>query len=380
MLFSGFYYLGSGDRSGGEGSQSELPGSVEQYKVEQLGNSSILLRVAELRNDLIGISGGCADIRDIHDLVNSSMPGVNSIGCEISNPSIDPTYGMVCGSYIMLKFNLKEIDKNSTEAIKRSLDGIFREYTLARGYMGNPLLNISGIDYIYVVGNLDTKQGDYSKVILFIKSGSTLGPGLIGFEREKIPHGTEFSALVVSISDIIVQANITGEFNPENISRRVNLTSVDFQSPGFRINGALSPGITGELNNLPEVKVMVEGNSTRVEFNRSMANILEILRGGNITHSLEKGTLMLRVPVNYSVGNLKEMLAENNIREAGFRKGGKISMPGEVIMENRLIRIPNHENLGATLSLDTEIGARINVTLSVLYFGEQAIPIQANEI
>jgi len=380
MLLSGVYYINIGGRGTPTG-QEDITAKlalIEQYKLEPIGNSSVIIEVKNITQDIIAIPDTqCMQLDNIIEIRNSSIDGVESISCEVANPSSDPRYSAICGSYIMFKFRVGSNYSGVMGRITSKLEGVLDEYSLRKGYMGKPPTNILGSGEIYVVGWEGTEVGDYVRIFLFTKDLITGGTGLIGLEDRNIPKGPRFPATVVNITGISVSGKIFGDFNSSVIVESLELNESEFNSrmPEFRVNGTLSK----EDLDLITADVQETDNKTTIRFNSSKEEIEGILKGENLSYSLEPGAVFFNVPLNLSTEEIEILLTENGVENATFKKTGLVVMPREVMVDGRLVPINNYLGFGTSLYMDTEVGDKINISLSTITFGEQIIPFGASE-
>jgi len=83
--------------------------------------------------------------------------------------------------------------------------------------------------------------------------------------------------------------------------------------------------------------------------------------------------------LNSSTGEIEALLTENGVENVTFKKTGLVSMPKEVIVNERLVPINNYLGFGSSFYMDTEVGDEINISLNTITFGEQIIPFGAAE-
>jgi len=380
MLFSGVYYINIGGR-GTPGEEEDVTAKlalIEQYTLEPLGNASVLVEVTNISSDLIAIPNTqCLYLDNIIEIRNSSIDGVGSISCEVANLVSDPRYSIICGSYIMFKFRIEGNYSDVTGGIRNKLEGALNEYSLRKGYLGKLPANILGSGEIYVVGGEKTEKGDYVRIFIFSKELIAGGTGLLGLEERNIPKGPRFPATVVNLTGISVSGIIPGEFNPRAIVEGLELNETEFNSkmPEFRVNGTLPK----ESLDLIDADVQEMENKTTIRFNSSREEIEEILKEENLSYSLEPGAVFFPVPLNSSTGEIEALLTENGVENVTFKKTGLVSMPKEVIVNERLVPINNYLGFGSSFYMDTEVGDEINISLNTITFGEQIIPFGAAE-
>lgn len=365
MVLSGFYWFAPNrQRALPKEARSEIP--WQTYQVTSLGNSSVLVKIKERTSDLIALPEAREINREkISSLINSSLEGVRYISCEATD------------FYFLCTFNLER--ENASSEVKEKLREKFRDkYTLKRGFIANLPINISGTDEIYVIGNLDHQQGDYLRVFLFQKS---LG-GIIAFEEREIPSGDKVQAKVLNITGYSFSGIIAKNFNLKDFSQelRLNVSQVNYRPPLLLVDKRLDNKTLKELESLNEVKVSLAQNQSKIFFNQSLNEIRKILEEKKLAFSLQNGTISFSVKVEADVKEIEKTMKEKGILKIEVKKNGLVSFPKEVVLNGKIIPIKNSQNFPATLERETKEGDKINISLSVIQFGEQIIPFGAREV
>ena len=379
MLFSGIYYIniGGGPTPTGEDQTAKLS-LIEQYNIEPATSGSVLVQASEMKDELLAIPmGQCMSLDSIVELRNSSIDGVESVSCEVANPQMDPGYSIICGTFIMFRFQFDLNDSGTDERVREKLSNVLSEYSLMRGYVIELDEEVLGAGEIYIIGSPETKEGDYVRAVLFTRDLIAGGTGLLGLEERIVPRGPYLPATVVNITGISVGGSIPGEFNRQAITDALELNESEFNSqpPEFTVNGTLS----AESLELIEADIQEVGNVTVIRFNGSGEEIDAILEGEGLPYSFKPGAVFFRAGLNSSTQNISSLLEENGVTNAAFQQTGQVSMPAEVIISDRLVPIENYGAFDALFYMDTEVGDEINISLNTFTFGEQIIPFGASE-
>jgi hypothetical protein len=384
MLFSGLYLVG---RSPTVVDESPLP-SMEAYDVKQIGNASIVTRVIDMKTDILAKLNTPLDFEIVRGVENTTLEGLGGITLEVGNPLFYTSpigeYSAVGGrTYLFFRFTFDRVDDNRTDSIRKMLNSELgtNNYDLFRGCIGRLPVNISGpgSDRVYLLCEPDTELGDYLRIFLLEKRREGLFEGTIGFIEKKIDVGPIVQAEVVNITDILVQGVIESDFHPDRLYE-INPVDMEFNPPKIHVNKTLENETLEEINSLPGVDALAEDNKTSISFNASHGNVTEILDRGDISYSLENGYLAFTVPENSDVSFIKNALNESGVSDINLRKVGFLSLPKEVIIEDRLVAIPNNDIFNALLEIDTEINDDINVSLNTLRYGDQVFVMGAEEI
>ncbi|HDI72572.1 MAG TPA: hypothetical protein ENF58_00365 [Candidatus Altiarchaeales archaeon] len=377
MLFSGFYFFSSpGERVPTRPTREEEEPYFQSYDINPVGsNISILVTADEIKPELIAIvRSSCVNFQNIGWVYNISMPGLKDVICEVAGP-MRGRYHDLCGrNLLFFKFTFENINENVTEKLRSELDNRLDEYSLKRAYIGILPVNLSGpgTDRVYIPGHLDVRKGDYARVLLFQKS---IDGSLFGLERKRIPIGPVVSADVVNLTDIMVQGTIASDFYPNTIERDINVTSIRLQPPKILINETITNETIEEISKLNGVDTEIKDNKTEISFNSSLKDIMEILNREKLEYSLEEGSVLLRIPLNSSVELVTEILKENGIGELKFKKSGSVEIPDEVMINGKPVMIKDYDRFAAILDMETNVGDRINITISTLQFGDQIFVI-----
>lgn len=376
MLFSTFYFFTSPtERIPGRGEGGERP-YFQSYDARHIGNMSILVKTEEIKPDLIAISHkSCTNFQTIDWVYNISISGLKDVVCEVANPKTSSYYD-ICGDFLFFKFIFENIDENTTEKLKNELDNRLDEYTLKRAYIGILPLNLSGpgtdTDKVYVPGDLETKKGDYAKIFLFQKSSDK---SLIGLEKNTIPVGPVVSAKVINITDIIVQGAIVSDFYPNSIQDDINVITTSIYSPKILINNTIDNKTIEDISKLTGVNLEIKGNRTEILFNSSLKDIMEILDREKLEYSIEKGFVLLKIPLNSSFEQVKKVLEENSIADIEFNKNGLVKVPNEIMINDNLVTIRDYDKFAVLLNIKTNVSDMINITISTIQIGDQVFVI-----
>ncbi len=378
MLFSGLYF--SSERNSPKIPNEVQPEPwVDKYQISQIGNFSIIVRIAGIANDLIVMPDSrCVYFETINEIQNISAG--NFKGIEVAEPATaSQPAPMICGFYTLFKFGPEE-GGNPFELNGEIKQKLGKSSTL-QGYIANLPINISGTDQVYVVGQPGNEVGDYLRIVLYQKIAFGIESGMIGFGERKIPVGPVLPATVVNITDIIVQGTVNTDLPPD-IHEKLNETEFNFLPPKIMINETIENKTADRLMNLTGVSVLVnsEENRTEISFNSSKRDILEILNKEGIDYSLQDGGVMFKIPLNSDIGYVMKTLADNNILDIRLGKEGAVSLTTEFILENNVVPIRNSDRFNAVLEMDREIDEKINVTINTIRFGEQIIAFSASEI
>jgi len=378
MLFSGFYML---RWTGPEKGDRSLP-IMETYDVRQIGNASILTSVKDIRTEVVAEINTPISFETIRDIQNTSLDGLKRITLEVGNPVFYES-AIEGRTYLLFRFTFDELDDNRTNSVKSILNSKLgtNNYELFEGCMGTLPINISGpgTDRVYFPCGFDTGIDDYFKIFLLKKTKDGLFGGTIGFVEKKIEVGPVIDADVVNITNILARGVIESDFYPDRLYG-INTSDMELLSPRVLINRTVGDEILGEIDSLPGVDVRTEDNKTIVSFNSSHENITRILETENIPYNLETGYLALTVPENASVSFINYTLNEAKISNITLEKVGSVSLPEEIIIDGKLVTIPNNDRFDAVLKIDTEIGDRINISLSTLRYGDHVLIMGAEEI
>ena len=371
MIFSAFYYTGSQDKTGSTNGQETTKPLFNQYKVQLIGNSSMLMQIKSKTNDLIVMFNPqkllTQDmIRLFLNMSNSSVP-------EIAYSSCDST-----DKYLLCTVNFKG---ENLSKLNERLDDIFGSYYLKRAFLGNlqqPFSTLFGVNETYLVGNLNDAEGEYIKVWLYQKDFG----GFTGFEEKKVPQSESIPATVLNVSNYLFSGTVAGELYIENLSveLKTNSSEMEISLPRVSINSKADNATLSELNSLEGVSAIIEENLTIVNFNHSISRIREVLSRKNLTYTQENGTLSFTVQLDRDITQVKETLNRYGIKEVITEKQGIVSFTEEVLSQGRLVRVSGSDSFVATLNERTKSGEKINVSLSLIFFGNQIIPLGVKQI
>lgn len=378
MLLSGFMYLGSRNGSVPERETPEI--HVETYGIEEFSRGTIL-RVTEVIPEVVVIPRDkCIGYYTLTSIHNLSIQGLEVKQPEVSNPSIYPEGNYICGDWIIFRFGTVEGDNNSLDKLTVDLNGILSDYSLHGSYMGTLLQNVTGMGSMEVVGSINTVEGDYVTASLFQKIKDNTVEDIIGFEEGRVQVGPNISADVVNVTGITINGEISSDINFDYVRDRINTDDISLNPPSIIINGTLNNETLDRLRDLDGVRIEAGGDATAIFFNASLGNISQILNEGNLTYSLQKGDILLRVPITSNTSFIEGLLSESNVRNIEFKKTGYILIAPMIIIDNQVVAMENNDRFNAILYMDSEVGDSINVSISTIKLGDRIIALQAFQI
>ncbi len=367
MILSGMYFLfPSGVVTPAEEPEVSTPWNT--YQLTQLGNFSVLVKIEKGTSDLIALPEPRVITLDrIETLINSSIPGVNYVSCDATN------------FYFLCTFNLQE--ENATEAVKEKLQAKFRgNYHLMRGFIGSLPAEVSGTDEIYLIGKFEHELGDYLRVFLFRKDSG----GLIAFEEKELFLGERIPAKVLNITGYSFSGTIAENFNLTKFSDEIGLdaSQANYLAPSLLVEKILDTETISQLESLVGVGVNVnlQENKTQISFNHSFQEIKGILKKEEVVFTLKNGTITFNAGIKSYIKGIEDTMGEYGVLGVVTKRVGMVSFSPEVILKEKIAFIENSENFPTSLELDTEVGDEVNISLSIIYLGEQVLPFGANEV
>ncbi|MFZ2456201.1 MAG: hypothetical protein WAX07_06975 [Candidatus Altiarchaeia archaeon] len=378
MLISGLYFLGSGD--GGTGTTvPEENISFNSYGMNQIAlNSSITVTADQPLMELVAIpKAQCVSTQAIGWVYNTTAPGIRSVMLDAVNPGKDSA-GNLCGTFLFFKFAYSAIDESTIAALNNELVNRLGDYTLKRSYVGILPVNLSGpgTDRIYVIGSTDIAKGDDAEILMFQK---TSDGSVFALERNRIAEGPRVSATVLDLTDIMVQGTVAGNYELENIEKRINVSNSRLTPAAFAVNGTLDNETVKEISAIPDASVEKTENQTRITYNASMDEVKSVLDGKNITYSAEDGSVILQIPLNTSVSSIQSAVKAGGITEAEIKMVGFVKVPELVRINGQIVTVENSDRFNAVLNIDAEAGDRVNITLSTMQFGDQVFVLGGSE-
>ncbi len=370
MLFSGLYYYGNSG-NGGQTTQptQEVP-YFDSFQANPIPlNSSLIVTVGVVRPEVIAMAkASCINFQQVQWIYNLTDSGLKGVVLTAVNPQKSQYYDL-CGSFIYFKFTYDNppADLSGLDAKLRNTLG---DYVLRRTYTGLLPMNLSGpgTDKVYVIGSPDIKTGDKSIILLFQKATDN---SPFALEAKKLVQGPVIEGTVQSIDALLVHGSIVSDFDLRNISTIANMSDASVSPPKVVVNSSLNGSLLDELKSIPAVSVEAQENSTALSYNKSFADIRQILDAANLTYSLVNGSVSLKLPANYSIPKAKQVLAAAGISGAEFRKDGFLKVPSDVLIDGTVATVDGSDKFNAALNTSTNVGDTVNITLTALQFGDQ---------
>ncbi len=378
MVVSGLYYLGSQDNVVSQAPPEDNV-SFNAYNINQLAlNESVTVKYYQPLMELVALpKEQCISSQAIGWVYNTSVPGMRSVLLDAVDYGRDSA-GDICGNFLFFKFEFDAINDTTIAELNTQLANRLGDYTLKRSYIGLLPVNLSGpgTDKVYVIGSTDTTVGDSAEILLFQK---TTDGSLFALERNRIVEGPRVAATVLALTDTLVSGSVPGDYAPDQIEKRINVTSSRLTPAKFSVNGTLDNKTINALSALKGVSVDNIGNNTDISFNASMSSVKSILDGNNLSYSLEEGSVMLQLPLNTSLLAIQQAAGAGGITGLKINKAGNVKVPGTVSINGTIATVENSDNFSAALNTDTMVGDRINITLSVLQFGDQVFIVGGSQ-
>ncbi|MEM2918841.1 MAG: hypothetical protein QXY62_05020 [Candidatus Altiarchaeota archaeon] len=367
MIFSGFYYGGLTYQN--QQVKQTTPQLFNQYNVQEIFDLPILTKIKSKTNDFIITfpAGAFPTIEMIKLFLNfsNSEEKINYASCDSTD------------KYFLCTLNTKN---ENLSLINEHLSKIFPKYILRRAFiaeLSEELASISGINETYLIADVNSDEDTYSKAWVYKRDIL----GSIAFEEKKLPKIERIPAVVLNISKYTISGTFD-ELPIENFLREINISKeeIEFSQPKILVNSTIESETLSNLNSLYGVNLTTQKNITIISFNSSLQEIRKILSEKNLTYEFEKGKLQLSVSPSRDISKIKAKFAEYKITEISVKKQGTISFSDEVVSDGRVIKIGDSSNYTSTLEEKTNVSDKINISLAVIKFGNQIIPISAKEI
>ena len=378
MLVSGLYFLGSGD--GGTVApvpEENLP--YNSYGINQIPlNSSITVTADQPKLELVAIpKAQCISIQAIGWVYNTTVPGMRSVMLDAVSPGKNSA-GDLCGNFLFFKFAYSAIDESTVANLNAQLINRLGDYTLKRSYVGILPVNLSGpgTDRIYVIGSTDIAKGDVAEIFLFQK---TTDGSVFALERNRIVEGPTVSATVSELTDIMVRGTVLGNYALENMEKRINITNSRLTPASFAVNETLDNKTISELSSFSGISVEKKENQTIISYNASMDKAESLLKEKNITYSRGDGSVILQIPLNTSVSDIQQAVKAGGITKPEIKKVGLLKVPELVRINGQTVTVENSDKFNGVLNIGTNVGDRVNITLSTMQFGEQVFVLGGSQ-
>ncbi len=378
MVASGFYYFGSQDEGRTQTPKEKEP-PFNSYGLNPLiMNASIIIKADQPLTELVALpKAQCISTQAIGWVYNTSLPGMRSVLLDAVNYGRDSA-GDVCGNFLLFKFSYDSINETTITELNNQLANRLGDYTLKRSYIGILPVNLSGpgTDRVYVIGSTDIAKGDSAEILLFQK---TSDGSLFALERNRIAEGPIVPATVSELTDTVVSGSVAGDYALDKIGQKINVTGSRLTPAKFSVNATLDNKTINKLSALKGVSVDQADNATKISFNASMNSVKDILDAANVNYSLEKGNAMLQVPLNTSLANIQQAAKAGGITEVKINNAGYAKVPGLVRINGKTASIEDNGRFSVVLKTDAKVGDKINITLSVLQFGEQVFVVGGSQ-
>lgn len=367
MILSGFYYGGLTYQN--QQTKQTTAQLFNQYNVQEIFDLPALMKIKNKTNDFIitfpvGAFPTTEAIKLFLNFSNSEE--------KINYGSCDST-----DKYFLCTLNTKN---ENLSFINEKLSRIFPKYILKRAFiaeLSEEFASISGINETYLVADVNSAENTYLKAWIYRRDILSS----IAFEEKKLPNINKIPAVVLNISKYIISGTFD-ELSIENFSKEMNLSKeeIEFSQSKILVNSTTENETLSRLNSLYGVSANSQENLTVISFNSSLQEIRKILSEKNLTYELKRGRLQFSVNQTEDISRIKAKLLEYKINEFSVKKQGIVSFPSEVISDGKIVKVENSNNYTSTLEEKTNVADRINVSLSIIKFGEQIIPISAKEI
>ena len=370
MLGSSLYYFGSQDQQAVQTTPEEnLP--FNSYGINQIPvNSSITVTADQAMLELVAIpKAQCISTQAIGWVYNTTVPGMSSVMLDAVNPGKDSA-GDLCGNFLFFKFTFSAINDSTIANLNAQLLNRLGDYTLKRSYVGILPVNLSGpgTDRIYVIGSTDVSKGDIAEVLLFQK---TTDGSVFALERNRIVQGPTVSATVSELTDIMVRGTVAGNYDLENMQRKINITNSRLTPAMFVVNGTIDNKTLTQLSSFTGVTVEKTENQTTISYNASMEKAESLLKENNITYSRGDGNVILQIRLNTSLSDIQQAVKAGGVTNPEIKKVGLLKVPELVRIGNQTVTVENSDKFNAVVNIGTNVGDKINVTLSTMQFGDQ---------
>jgi len=105
------------------------------------------------------------------------------------------------------------------------------------------------------------------------------------------------------------------------------------------VNMSLDNPITERLNMLAGVSLQNNGNQTLISCNSSTEKAEAVLKENNITYAKQDGSVVLQIPLNTSVDDIRTALKAGGVTDPEIKKAGVLEVPQAVRINGKLCRL-----------------------------------------
>ena len=381
MILSGAYYLFDSNME----QQDQAPTQTNNdflfngYAISSIGNSSLMVTAGDPLNELVAmVPSQCVDAMSVGWVQNITMAGMKSEVFDVANPARPQGYIGICGDFLFFRFSFDSVSETTVQDLDAQLSKRLNQYVIKRSYIGLLPGNLSGpgTDRFLVIGSADIKKGDKATILLFQKQNDM---SVFAVEKKVLPVGPTVPATVLSVENLTAQGTIVSDSSPDKIQKALNATDMRVTSPKITVDAILDNQTLKNISALTGVSAQVSGNKTVIDCNRSLSDVIGILDSMNGTYSKANGSIMLKMPLKTDLASAKKVMESNGVKDPVFKNTGKVSTASEILLNGNVVPIQDYKSLSAVLDTTAKTGDKINVTLSILQFGEQAMVLGATQ-
>jgi hypothetical protein len=333
---------------------------LEQYEVVQAGDNAVLF-LASARLEVVALPGNNARLNE--DSLASLM--------NLSTPSVSYVKGEVAGnSFMLFRFTVSDIDMGVSELTPK-LNTLLRDYKLYRGYIATMPGDKTMTNQVYLLGPLNLSQGMLVNTLVFEKKSldGSQRLGLIGFVKNEVAVGPIVDATVNGIDGSIVSGIVQGVLSDDELKGSFpEADGISLQPMSASIDGVVSKeelGLEGvELLNHVNNTIVRQVNNTREEIIASIERL-------GMNYTINEGSLSISFKRDVDIKPIEQRLGGMNVENVTSKKYGRITLPEDVLIEDKVVPIDNNRNFTAMLFANATEGQKIKAEVSVLELGGQ---------
>ncbi|HDN83053.1 MAG TPA: hypothetical protein ENG50_01675 [Candidatus Altiarchaeales archaeon] len=395
MLLSGLYYLSPSLRENQGESRRDISSYVNIFDTKILGKD--IFQPISLKNEIVLISDMQCFNPYIIDMIKNSTysMAIKKISFEVLSPRISDEI-KICGMMAMVRLNLdSEKDTWNYEKLlnlSKKLDNKLKSRSQYSVYLvaNSRFFRKPSSEEVELI----LKPRDFKELIdasVLKLESKDRGEILMAVEQSIVFLPNRTKANVVKVDNIILEANFTLMPNLSSIFENSTAISHSIVLPRFSVAIENStreklPLLKESLENLSGVEINEDDLSLNILVNSSDQEIFK-----RISRELEK------LGMNYSFSNgeitvilncseeslkivesLKERLKLYNILDPKVKKLAKVSIKGEILINNKLIT--PRDPIAAIIGEKTVEGDEVLVRLRYFTVGNQTFINFAEQI
>jgi len=350
MLLSAFYMVTRSVPTAQPAGDAQS--KVNEYSVQVIGNTSVLVQVGEARREIIAVPADLSSVSGevILELANYSSENITFVTVDYTN------------AFVFFRFTFASAEPPLDEVnslVKSWLRGA-RLYRLYNGRAGN-----EGVE---LVAALDLEAGDFVHALLLARTDRE--GAITALAQKNVPAGPDIPGTVVWTGGRSGRALYETDADFTALKKALNLSELTVKPVRISVEG-LDPAVAAAVEELDGVTVEASGNTSSIAANASVAEVEAAL--GLVEYGKTAGSVTFPLADDALEAEVSAAAEAAGFSNATVLVAGGVETVPYYSERGIIVTVPKPENYSVNLRLGAQVGDEVTIRPIVLeIFGKSS--------